>query len=67
MKSGPGCVICLLWLLNVIDAGTTRLALSFRLFHFVVGESSERHCIWSSMLENAALSLSAFLISSALT
>src|SRR4029453_7831291 len=25
------------------------------------------HCIWSSMFENAALSLSAFLISSALT
>ena len=25
------------------------------------------YCIWSSMLENAALSLSAFLISSALT
>jgi hypothetical protein len=27
----------------------------------------ENHCIWSSMSENAALSLSAFLISSQLT
>ena len=40
---------------------------SFRSFHFVVGELLEHHCIWSSIPLNAALSLSAFLISSALT
>ena len=34
---------------------------------FEHGVAHVDHCIWSSMFENAALSLSAFLISSALT
>jgi hypothetical protein len=58
----PDCVTSLSCILNIMVAATTtypRSPLSAR--------ACEGHCIWSSMVEKFALSLSAFLISSALT